>query len=319
MSVAPSAGPGAPLGVALVDKPPGVTSHDVVSQARRRLATRRVGHAGTLDPAATGLLILGVGPATRLLTHLVGLDKTYLATIRLGSSTNTDDAEGEPTGHADPVRLAGIDGAAIEAAASRLTGRISQVPSSVSAIKVAGRRAYERVRSGEAVALEPRTVTVHRFVITAVRRAPDLIDVDAVVECSSGTYVRALARDLGAALRVGGHVSALRRTAVGPFQVSEAVAPGDLTADGLLRPGAVAAAILPSFAVDDEDARALRQGRRIQDVAGIPHLSAALDRHGDLVAVVRPDRGAIRSVMTMPDPVAEPPAAASAAAGQGAP
>ncbi len=317
MSVAPSAGPGGAIGVALVDKPPGITSHDVVSQARRRLATRRIGHAGTLDPAATGLLILGVGPATRLLTHLVGLDKTYLATIRLGSSTSTDDAEGEPTGRADPARIASIDDAAIEAAAARLTGTIRQVPSSVSAIKVAGRRAYERVRAGEAVHLDPRTVSVHRFAITAVRRTVDLIDVDAVVECSSGTYVRALARDLGDALHVGGHVSALRRTAVGPFPVSEAVAPGDLTADRLLRPGAVAAAVLPSLTVVDDDARALRQGRPVRSAADLPRLSAALDRRGDLVAVVQSDKGAIRSVMTMPEVVAGP--AVSAAAGEDAP
>lgn len=303
MSVAPTADSGAPVGVALVDKPPGMTSHDVVSLARRRLGTRRIGHAGTLDPAATGLLILGVGPATRLLTHLVGLDKSYLTTIRLGASTSTDDAEGETTGRADPARIAAIEGAAIEAAASRLTGTISQVPSSVSAIKVAGRRAYERVRAGEDVALEPRTVTVHRFAITAVRAGPGFLDVDAAVDCSTGTYVRALARDLGAALGVGGHVAALRRRAVGPFAVSDAVAPADLTADGLLRPGAVAAAVLAPLRVAQEDALALRQGRRIPRPEGTPLLAAALDGRGELVAVVRSVGGSIRGIMTMPDPV----------------
>ena len=306
MSVAPSVDAGAPVGVALVDKPPGMTSHDVVSQARRRLGTRRIGHAGTLDPAATGLLILGVGPATRLLTHLVGLDKTYLTTIRLGTATSTDDAEGGIIDRADPARVAAIEDAAIEAAASRLTGTIDQVPSSVSAIKVAGRRAYERVRAGEEVALEPRTVTVRRFAITGVRGGPGFLDVDAVVDCSSGTYVRALARDLGSALGVGGHVTVLRRTAVGPFPVSGAVAPDDITPDGLLRPGAVAASVLPSLRVADDDALALRHGRRIRRLGGIPPLAAALDGRGDLVAVVRSDGDAIRSIMTMPAPVAGP-------------
>ncbi len=303
MSVAPAADSGAPVGVALVDKPPGMTSHDVVSLARRRLGTRRIGHAGTLDPAATGLLILGVGPATRLLTHLVGLDKTYLTTIRLGATTSTDDAEGETTGRADPARVAAIELAAVETAASRLTGTISQVPSAVSAIKVAGRRAYERVRAGEDVELEPRTVTVHRFAITAMRPGPGFLDVDAAVDCSSGTYVRALARDLGAALGVGGHVVALRRTAVGPFPVSDAVAPDGLTVNGLLRAGAVAAAVLAPLRVSEVDALALRQGRRIRKPEGSPPLAAALDGRGDLVAVVRSDGHAIRSIMTMPDPV----------------
>lgn len=210
-------------GLLVVDKPAGWTSHDVVGRARRLCGTRRVGHAGTLDPMATGVLVLGVNRATRLLTFLVGCDKTYTATIRLGQSTITDDAEGEVTAS---TAADGVTADALRGAVLALTGDIEQVPSSVSAIKIKGERSYARVRAGEDVELAARPVTVSRFDILATRRAEvdgvPVLDVDAEVEVSSGTYVRALARDLGAALGVGGHLTALRRTRVGSFSLEQA-------------------------------------------------------------------------------------------------
>ncbi len=205
-------------GLVIVDKPGGMTSHDVVARIRRLAHTRRVGHAGTLDPMATGVLVIGVEKATRLLGHLMLTEKTYEATIRLGQSTTTDDAEGEPTGAA--LRPAtGVTRAALDAEIAKLTGDILQVPSSVSAIKVNGQRAYKLTRAGEAPELAARPVTVYDFNVTATRKAGDYLDVDATIRCSSGTYIRALARDLGAALGTGGHLTALRRTAVGPYTV----------------------------------------------------------------------------------------------------
>jgi tRNA pseudouridine55 synthase len=208
-------------GLVIVDKPGGMTSHDVVARIRRLAHTRRVGHAGTLDPMATGVLVIGVEKATRLLGHLMLTEKTYEATIRLGQSTTTDDAEGEPTGAA--LRPAsGVARAALDAEIAKLTGDILQVPSSVSAIKVNGQRAYKLTRAGEAPELAARPVTVYDFNVTATRQVGDYLDVDATIRCSSGTYIRALARDLGAALGTGGHLTALRRTAVGPYTVAAA-------------------------------------------------------------------------------------------------
>ena len=206
-------------GLLIVDKPAGWTSHDVVARARRICGTRKVGHAGTLDPMATGVLVLGVNRATRLLTFLVGCDKTYTATIRLGEASVTDDAEGELTITTDASALTRE---AIGAGVLSLTGPIQQVPSSVSAIKVKGERAYHRVRQGEDVQLSARPVTVHRLDVLDVRPLGAVVDVDIEVEVSSGTYVRALARDLGAALGVGGHLTALRRTRVGRFDIVDA-------------------------------------------------------------------------------------------------
>jgi tRNA pseudouridine55 synthase len=211
-------------GLVVVDKPSGWSSHDVVGRVRRLAGTRKVGHAGTLDPMATGVLILGINRATRFLTYLVGADKEYTATIRLGQSTVTDDAEGEVT---DSLGAGVVGDAALAAAIGELTGSISQVPSSVSAIKVDGRRSYARVRAGEDVALEARPVTIRRFDVLGRRSViaeggTAVTDVDVVVACSSGTYIRALARDLGAALGVGAHLTALRRTRVGPFTLDDA-------------------------------------------------------------------------------------------------
>ena len=206
-------------GLVIVDKPAGWTSHDVVARIRRLAGTRRVGHAGTLDPMATGVLVVGVERATRLLGHLALHDKAYEATIRLGVATVTDDAEGDvvATTPADQVTDEAID-----AAVAALTGDIEQVPSSVSAIKVAGRRSYARVRSGDTVELAARRVTVHELEVRSTRREGDVVDLDVTVVCSTGTYVRALARDLGSALGVGGHLTALRRTWVGPFDLDVA-------------------------------------------------------------------------------------------------
>jgi len=209
-----------PEGLLVVDKPSGMTSHDVVARVRRSLGTRKVGHAGTLDPMATGVLVLGVGRATRLLGYVSGADKTYQATIRLGQTTFSDDADGEV---GVQVSAAGVAPEEVARAVATFTGDLLQVPSTVSAIKVAGERAYRRARDGEVVELAARPVRVSQFDVAQVRRpTPELLDVDVTVTCSSGTYVRALARDVGAALGVGGHLTALRRTRVGGFALDVA-------------------------------------------------------------------------------------------------
>jgi tRNA pseudouridine55 synthase len=208
-----------PSGLVIVDKPGGMTSHDVVARLRRLAHTRRVGHAGTLDPMATGVLVIGIEKATRLLGHLALTEKTYEATIRLGQSTSTDDAEGEPTGGGPATE---VTRGALEEEIAKLTGEILQVPSSVSAIKVNGQRAYKLTRAGQAPELAARPVTIYEFRVTAIRQEGDYLDLDATIQCSSGTYIRALARDLGTALGTGGHLTALRRTAVGPYTLAQA-------------------------------------------------------------------------------------------------
>jgi tRNA pseudouridine55 synthase len=246
-------------GIVVVDKPAGLTSHTVVARIRRLAGTRKVGHAGTLDPMATGVLVVGLNRATRLLGHLQLADKSYDATVRLGATTTTDDAEGEVTSTA-PVD--GITAEAIAAAVERFRGEISQVPSTVSAIKVDGRRAYERVRAGEEVALKARAVTVSRYDILDVRPDGDGISVDISVDCSSGTYIRALARDLGVALGVGGHLTALRRTRVGSFDLGAARTLEALAESFDWLPiAAVAAGTFPRYDADAEQAAAIRTGR----------------------------------------------------------
>ncbi|MBX3091084.1 MAG: tRNA pseudouridine(55) synthase TruB [Cryobacterium sp.] len=267
-----------------------MTSHDVVARVRRKVDTRRVGHAGTLDPMATGLLVLGVNGATRLLTYLVGLDKEYLATIRLGASTSTDDADGTMSSVAAPELLASIDDAGIHAGIGMLTGRIGQVPSAVSAIKVDGRRAHERVRAGEDVKLAAREVTVSAFDVLEIRRAA-FVDVDVRVECSSGTYVRALARDLGAALGVGGHVTSLRRTRVGPFSIGSATMIDDIDAARDLRtPADIARALFPVLELSHEQAIDLGHGKKLalddSPVAARKGPVAAIAPDGRLVGLV---------------------------------
>jgi tRNA pseudouridine55 synthase len=292
-------------GIALVDKPQEWTSHDVVAKSRRLFNTRKVGHAGTLDPMATGLLVLGVNSSTRLLTYLVGLDKEYTATIRLGASTITDDAEGEILGYAPNSQVARIDDEAITAGVVALTGKIMQVPSSVSAIKVDGQRSYARVRSGEAVALEARPVTVSEFEVLARRtfevESHTVIDLDVRVVCSSGTYIRALARDLGFSLGVGGHLTALRRTRVGAFSIEEASAfEPDAPAPALITPADAAARIFPTVAMTSEQALELMQGKRPQvgGVDGGP--LAALDPEGRLVGLVSVSKGVARTIVNFP-------------------
>ena len=225
-------------GLVLIDKPKGWTSHDVVAKLRGIAGTRRVGHAGTLDPMATGLLLIGINSATKLLTYLVGASKTYEATIRLGASTITDDAEGDIVDVASAEAVRAITAEQIESALESLRGEIMQVPSSVSAIKVDGERAYAKVRGGDEVKLAPRPVVVSRFEITAPARiiedgAATYLDFDAIIECSSGTYIRALARDLGSKLNVGGHLTALRRTKINNYSVEDAQSLDGLTRDSL--------------------------------------------------------------------------------------
>lgn len=305
-------------GLLLVDKPGGITSHDVVARARRALGTRKIGHAGTLDPMATGLLVLGVEGATRLLTFIVGLDKTYEATIRLGVATDTDDAEGRVVSATD---ASSVDSAAIAAGIAALTGRISQIPSTYSAIKVDGRRAYDLARAGEDVQLKAREVTVSRFEVLAERRASTAsraadapmasdgpamsgaVDLDVVVDCSSGTYIRSLARDLGAALGVGGHLTALRRTRIGPFEVAGAPGVEDLADATLLSPAAAADAVLGRIDVTADEARDLRHGKRLLGAAGRlpPMPAAAIDPDGRLVGVVERRGDDVKSVMNMPE------------------
>jgi len=252
-----------PPGLVVVDKPAGVTSHGVVARVRRLAGTRKVGHAGTLDPMATGVLVVGVGRATRLLGHLMLTEKAYDATVRLGVSTTTDDAEGEVVATADTGHL---DETTVREAFAAFTGEIEQVPSAVSAIKVDGKRAYARVREGEDVELAPRRVTVHELVVREVRGD----EVDVSLRCSSGTYVRAIARDAGATLGVGGHLTALRRTAVGPFGLDRARTLEQLADDFAVVPIADAArAGFPALELDDRQAVDVRVGRTL--AADVPH------------------------------------------------
>ena len=286
---------GSTSGILLVDKPGGMTSHDVVSRTRKALDTRKVGHAGTLDPMATGLLILGANSSTRLLTYLVGLDKQYLATIRLGAGSTTDDAEGELGARADAAALARVTDEAIATAVAALTGPILQRPSAVSAIKVDGRRAYALVRAGEEVVLPERPVTISAFDVLAVRRG-EWVDVDVRVDCSSGTYVRALARDLGEALGVGGHLTALRRTRVGPFRVEDATPPGE---PELHPPAEIAARLLPVAHLDEQAAADLANGKRVPlDGEGGPIAAVAPD--GRLVGLVEVAGGRARVLVNFP-------------------
>jgi len=290
-------------GILLVDKPGGLTSHDVVARTRKAFGTRKVGHAGTLDPMATGLLVLGIEGATRLLTFVVGADKTYLATIRLGQTTGTDDAEGEIIRTSDGALVDAVTGEQIRMGIAALTGEISQIPSAVSAIKVDGRRAYDLVRAGEQVELKARTVTVSRFDIIDERRSDGFVDLDVVVDCSSGTYIRALARDLGDALGIGGHLTALRRTRIGPFDVADAVGIDALADAKTLTPAVAAAAVLQPLEVTEDDARDLRHGKRLANQAarldGV--LAAAIAPDASLVGIVEKRGGDLKSVMNMPE------------------
>ncbi|WP_224760657.1 tRNA pseudouridine(55) synthase TruB [Salinibacterium sp. ZJ450] len=287
-------------GILLLDKPAGLTSHDVVSRVRKLANTRKVGHAGTLDPMATGLLVLGLNSSTRLLTYLVGLDKEYLATIRLGQSSTTDDAEGEISDTADTSAISDAD---LERQIATLTGPIEQVPSSVSAIKVDGRRAYDRARAGETVVLKSRPVTIHEFATLDIRRGEHL-DLDVRIRCTSGTYIRALARDLGASLGVGGHLTALRRSQVGPFDVTDAATLTDATpeslAEQLQHPAGIASTLFGSVDLTAEQTRDLTQGKRITLDTADTEIAAAISPEGRLVGLLKVSAGTARPVVNFP-------------------
>ncbi|MFM8927322.1 MAG: tRNA pseudouridine(55) synthase TruB [Rhodoluna sp.] len=276
-------------GFLLIDKPGGLTSHDVVAKVRKVLGTKKVGHAGTLDPMATGLLVVGFNQGTKLLTYVVGNDKTYFATIRLGASTVTDDIEGDVTFTAEKATLKAITEADLNSAMLTLTGEISQVPSSVSAIKIAGVRSYDRVRSGEEVTLPARQVTVAKFELLSMSIGEDYIDLEVSVDCSSGTYIRALARDLGNLLGVGGHLTKLRRTRVGAFQVSDSNSLEQLQA-GQFQPINLLSAsrmILPMLEITYLESVDLRHGKQIQ---GEITQETAVYHAKDLVAIVQQAR-----------------------------
>lgn len=276
-------------GIVVIDKPAGWTSHQVVAKIRRLADTRKVGHAGTLDPMATGVLVLGLGRATRLLGHLALTEKAYQATIRLGIGTITDDADGEVS---TTLGAPALSDDHIEAALAELRGEGMQVPSAVSAIKIDGVRAYAKVRSGQDVALAPRRVIVQRFDVVGRRdlRVDDVavVDLDVVVDCSSGTYVRALARDLGATLGTGGHLTALRRTRVGVFTLNEAQTLAE--AEGGLRIAPLDQVVRSSFAtlaVDAVQANYIRNGRRLIGVILPGGTTALLDQNGSFLALYR--------------------------------
>ncbi len=272
-------------GLVVVDKPAGMTSHDVVSRLRKYFSTRKIGHAGTLDPMATGVLVAGIERGTRFLAHLVLATKSYDAVIRLGQSTDTDDADGDLTGGAP---AAGLADEQILAAVAALTGEIMQRPASVSAIKIDGRRAHQRVRDGEEVELPARPVTVSRFGVHEITRRGELIDVRVSVDCSSGTYIRSLGRDLGESLGVGGHLIELRRTAVGPFSLDDALTLAELeTRPRLSLPlDEALPRTYPTLAVTDEEADALSMGKWLQP-RGVKGVHAAIAPDGRAIALVR--------------------------------
>ncbi|WP_038467832.1 MULTISPECIES: tRNA pseudouridine(55) synthase TruB [Arthrobacter] len=306
-------------GLVIVDKPQGWTSHDVVGRMRRLAGTRKVGHAGTLDPMATGVLVVGINKATRLLTYIVGTSKTYEATIRLGSTTVTDDAEGETTA---TTSADGVTDEAVEAGIAKLRGPIEQVPSSVSAIKVNGERAYARVRSGEDVKLAARPVTIHSFDVLDIRRGTHdgvaYVDVDASVRCSSGTYIRALARDLGADLGVGGHLTALRRSSVGPYTLEQARTLEQLADElNILDIADAARALMSVRELSAAEAIELSFGRRIPASVEGTHTSedpaAAFAPDGTLVALLADAGKYAKPILVFPpDPAPAPSTAPSA-------
>lgn len=282
-----------PSGLVLLDKPQGFTSHDAVAKLRRLLGTRKIGHAGTLDPMATGLLVLGVDAGTKLLQFLVGVDKQYLATVRLGQSTTTDDAEGEVLDSASADHLTQEQ---VLEAINAFIGDILQIPSKVSAIKVEGKRAYDLVREGKEVELKARPVTVSRFeLVGSPRVSGEFFDLDVIVDCSSGTYIRALARDLGLALGVGGHLTALRRTKVGSYSIDNA---SELTDSvELLDLGSAAMALFPRFELDAQQEIDLIHGKRIS-AAGPDRVSAFFE--GRLVAILERSGDSYKSLVVFP-------------------
>ena len=283
-----------PSALVLIDKQPGWTSHDVVAKLRGILGTRKIGHAGTLDPMATGLLVLGVDGGTKLLQFISGSDKQYIATIRLGAATHTDDAEGEIISTAS---VAGVTLEQIDAEIAKLTGAITQIPSSVSAIKVDGKRAYDLVRDGKEVELKGREVTVSQFKRTSeIRSVGDYLDFDVVVDCSSGTYIRALARDIGSALDVGGHLTMLRRTKIGNFDLANATEIDQPPVAIPLREAVQK--LYPAIDLTSDQARDIVHGKRIQ--LGSEGMVAAM-WNGELLAVLEAAGSQLKSVVVFPE------------------
>ena len=284
-------------GLVVVDKPPGLTSHDVVGRCRRIFSTRKVGHAGTLDPMATGVLVVGIERATKILGLLTATDKSYAATVRLGQTTSTEDAEGEVL---QTVSAAQVGDADIQAAVAALRGEISQIPSSVSAIKVGGKRAYQLAREGEAVELAARPVRIDRFEVLGVRRHDGFVDVDVEVDCSSGTYIRALARDVGATLKVGGHLTALRRTRVGRFGLDEARTLDALAENPRLSYTLDEACLLafPRRDLSADEAESARHGRALNP-AGIDGVYAAVAPDEKVISLLRDEGARAKSVVVI--------------------
>ncbi len=284
-------------GLVVVDKPAGMTSHDVVGRCRRIFGTRKVGHAGTLDPMATGVLVVGIERATKILGMLTATDKSYAATIRLGQTTSTEDAEGEVL---QTVSASGISEVQVEAAVAPLRGEIDQVPSAVSAIKVDGQRAYKLAREGQTVELKARTVRIERFDVLSVRRDGEFLDVDVEVDCSSGTYIRALARDVGAALGVGGHLTALRRTRVGSFGLDQAAALEELAEQPRLSYTLDEACLqtFPRRDLSDSEAEDTRHGRALEP-AGIDGVYAATAPDGHVLALLHDGDKRTKSVVVL--------------------
>ncbi|CDO30412.1 tRNA pseudouridine(55) synthase TruB [Mycolicibacterium porcinum] len=284
-------------GLVIVDKPAGMTSHDVVGRCRRLFGTRKVGHAGTLDPMATGVLVVGIERATKILGLLTATDKSYSATIRLGQTTTTEDAEGEVL---QSVSAAHVTDEQIESAVAPLRGDIEQVPSAVSAIKVAGQRAYKLAREGQTVELAARPVRIDRFEVLAVRRVDQFVDVDVDVDCSSGTYIRALARDVGAALGVGGHLTALRRTKVGRYGLDEARTLDDLADEARLSYSLDEACLVgfPRRDLTDAETEDTRHGRALTP-AGIDGVYAATAPDGRVIALLQDGSSRTKNVVVL--------------------
>ena len=299
-------------GLVLIDKPQGWTSHDVVAKLRKIAGTRRVGHAGTLDPMATGLLLIGINSATKLLTFLVGEDKTYFATIRLGASTITDDKESEFIEFGDEEKIQSLNQANVEKALDVFRGSIMQVPSSVSAIKVDGARAYAKVRSGEDVTLSARSVEISKFEITnSSRRVSEdgktFFDVEVHVDCSSGTYIRALARDLGRSLGVGGHLTALRRTRIGRYSIDQAQQLEGLTSESLdvLDISQAAKQQFNLRNLNDQEVIDLRHGKRLKANGECEKPFAGIDKNGKLIAMLNVSGQAVKSLAVFADETSE--------------
>ena len=284
-------------GLVIVDKPAGMTSHDVVGRCRRLFGTRKVGHAGTLDPMATGVLVIGIERATKILGLVSGTAKSYSATIRLGRITTTDDAEGEVV---QDISARAISDAEIHAGIAPMRGEISQRPSAVSAIKIGGKRAYQLAREGQQVDLAERRVRIDRFEVLAIRSEGDCVDVDVEVDCSSGTYIRALARDLGETLKVGGHLTALRRTRVGGYGLDHARTLEELAEQPVLSYTLDQACLLafPRREITAAEAEDAGHGRPLT-AAGVAGVYAATDPDGRVMALLEDHGDRTKSVVVI--------------------